>query len=269
MPEELVRQEKLAYILGAIYGDGCFTKDRKVSFSSTDEEFILKVVEFIQQLFNIKMSIRKTELSKKNPNWRDSLRFSSRRLYKLIRHFNPSSNVVPDIVLKGNKKIKSSFIGGFFDAEGNVDVRKVKRKDGRTDTMRHVKCFSNNTKLLEQIKNFLEELDIKSSIFRGKKNNFYVCIWNYRSLCQFNKLIGFVIKRKQILLEKAIESYKEIQTRWKPKDYKKVIDLRNITGFGAYRIKQELLNEGIKIPQPTIESWIYGKTKITENSKEV
>lgn len=146
MPEEQGKTEKLVYLLGAIYGDESFTKDKEIFFGVTDFEFI------------------------KN----------------------------------GNEKTKA---------------------------------------------------------------HFYVCIWSYKDLNKFNELIGFVIKRKQILLEKAIKSYKKIQTRWKIKDYKKVINLRNIAGFGAYKIRQELLSEGIEVPQPTIESWIYGRVKITENTR--
>lgn len=269
MAMKQVNSDNLAYILGALYGDGHFSKEGKISFSSTDIEFITKVSYLIKKLLNISVNIRRIELSKKNPAWRDSFEFTSRRLYRKLSKFNPNCVIVPKFILNGNKKIKATFLRGLFDAEGDVDAKKVKRRDGRIDVIRHVKCFSNNVELLKYLRLLLKDLNINSNIFRGKKNNFYVCIWSYKDLNTFNKLIGFVIKRKQFLLEETIKSYKEIQTRWKSKDYKKVINLRNITGFGACKIREELLSGGIKIPRSTIESWIYGRTKITENKQEV
>lgn len=258
-------QKKLAYILGAIYGDGHFSKEGKVCFSSTDIEFIAKIKDYIKELFGLSMILRKVELSKKNPNWRDSFEFSSRRLYKNLKQFDPHFIIVPAFILDGNKEIKASFLRGFFDAEGSVDFNVIKRKDGRIQTSRHVNCFSNNVELLNYVKKFLEELGIKSQIFHGKGSNYYVGIWNYRSLTEFRNLIGFEIKRKQSLLNEAIKSYKEIQTQWKLKDYEKVLNLRTATKFGSTRLGELLLKDGIKIPQPTIEAWIYGRTKVTED----
>jgi len=259
-------QEKLAYLLGAIYGDGSFTKDGKIFFSSTDFEFIAKVIDIIDELFNFKTNICLRRLSLKNPNWRDSFQFSSRKLYGILKSYNQT--IAPSFINSGNEKIKASFIRGFFDAEGGIDFREIKRKDGRTDVIRHVNCFSNNKELLEQIKKFLNELCIKSLIFKGKKNNYYICIWNYRSLKRFNELIGFVIKRKQLALTQAIDSYKQIQTHWDFITYSSVMNLRNKEKIGAKTIKQKL-KIAFNIPQPTIESWIYGRSKIPENKTEV
>lgn len=256
-------QEKLAYLLGAIYGDGSFTKDGKIFFSSTDFEFITEIAKIIKKLFNLEMNIRLRKLSSKNINWKDSFEFSSRRLYRILKDYNQKT--VPDFINLGNLRRKALFLKGFFDAEGNVDFHKIKRKDGRIDTIRHVKCFSNNKKLLEQIKQLLRELKIKSAIFRSKGENYYVCIWNYKSLKQFSKFIGFVIKRKQTTLMQALNSYKEIQTRWEFNTYSKVMNLRYKKKVGAKRIKQKLSLMGIEIPQSTIESWIYGRNKIIEN----
>jgi len=258
-------QEKLAYILGAIYGDGHFSKEAKVAFGSTDIEFVLKVSEYIKQLFDLHMIIRRRKLSEKNPNWRDFFEFSSKRLYKKLKHFDSHFTTVPRFILSGNKKVKSAFLRGFFDAEGSVEIRNVKRKDGRIDKIRHVKCYNNNLKLLDSIKEMFHDLDIKSEIFHGKGKNYYVVIWNYKSLNTFNRFVGFEIKRKQSLLNEAIKSYKEMQTRWKLKDYEKVINLRTATKFGSTRLDKLLLRGGIKIPQSTIEAWIYGRTKVTEN----
>jgi len=261
---------KLAYLLGALYGDGCFSKEGKVRFSSTDREFIDEVSKIVKELFKIELNIRINRLSLKNPKWRDSFELSSRRLYKLLSKFNPENiDVIPNFIESGDIKTKASFIRGYFDAEGGVYLTTIKRKDRLYNQItRHIKCFSNNTRMLEKIKDLLNQLQIKSSIFKGKKDNFYVGLWNYQSIKRFNELIGFIIKRKQLALVSTLDSYKVIQNRWDIKTYQTVMSLRNKEKIGAKRIKYKLLSNGINIPQPTIEAWIYNRYKITQN-KEV
>ena len=61
---------------------------------------------------------------------------------------------MPDFIEKENIKTKASFIRGYFDAEGNVDLKTILRKDRGVDqTTRHIRCFSNNLVMLEKIKN--------------------------------------------------------------------------------------------------------------------
>lgn len=258
-----VKEEKLAYLLGAIYGDGSFTNYKRIYFGSTDPEFTTEIVKIISDLFKLKININLRKFS--NPKHRPFFYFQSRRLFQFISGFDLKKiKKIPNLIVNGNEEVKASFIRGFYDAECNVDIRSVKRKDGRTDVIRHVKCFSNDRELLKQIKQFLTQLKIKLAILRGKKENYYVCIWNYRSLKKFNELIGFVIKRKQMALVKALNSYKKIQTQWNSNTYNMVMNLRCMEKIGAKRIKNRLLNMGINVPQPTIESWIYGRSKISE-----
>jgi hypothetical protein len=74
------RNEKLAYLLGATHGDGSFTRDGKIFFSSTDFEFVKKVVVIIQELFGININIRLKKLSSKSLNWKDSFEFSPKAI---------------------------------------------------------------------------------------------------------------------------------------------------------------------------------------------
>ena len=260
----ILDQERLAYLLGALYGDGSFTKDGKVSFSSTDKEFIEEVCKIVNNLFELKLNIRCRRLSIKNKNWKDSYEFSSRRLYRILSKFNLKKiKTLPEFISKTDEN-KKNFIKGFFDAEGSVSLHVIKRKDGRTDIIRHLKCFSNNVELLEQIKDLLLQIRIKSKIFRGKPPNYYLCVWNYRNLSRFDELIGFVIIRKQKLLTKTLNSYKKVQTQWDFNTYKTVMNFRQKENIGPKSIRQKLLKIGFNVPQPTIESWIYGKSEIIE-----
>ena len=55
-----------------------------------------------------------------------------------------------------------SMIESFFDAEGSVDINSFRRKDGRTQITRHVKCFSNDVEILKEIKFLLTKFKIQS-----------------------------------------------------------------------------------------------------------
>ncbi len=248
MTENSVR---LAYLLGALYGDGCFYhKDRgRIIFASSDKEFTVRVASIIKTLFGLKINIRIDKLSKKNKNWKDSYVFSSRPLYRNLKDYRFIG--MPKFVEHDTKETKAAFISGFFDAEGNVDIHLIKK---RNELQRHLRCFNNNLDMLKEIQEILKEFSIKSWIGTGKGKNWCLTIWGYHSLTKFQKFIGFKINRKALLLEQAIRSYKEIQIRWSREIYETVIKLRK-TGLGATRIKYCL---NLNVPKPTIESWIYG-----------
>ena len=251
---------KLAHILGAIYGDGCFAhndQNGRVHFGNTDRKFIEKVISESNSLFDLNLSMRIDKLSQKNIKWKDFHSFSSRRLYRQLAKFDfKKTRLIPAFIFNGSKSVKASFISGFFDAEGTVDIRKLRREKGNLEIQRHLSCFSNDTELLIQVKSLLADLGIKSSIFHNKKKTYYISIWNYRSLNIFHDLIGFTIQRKMRKLKTAIEGYKLIQTRWDYDTYNSVIALRKM-GLGPTRIKENLLRNNVKITIPTIESWIY------------
>jgi len=252
-------KDKLAYILGALYGDGHFNlNSHRIQFGSCDIEFIRCLVNYISDIFNIKLNISVIKLSKKNKNHRDYYYISSsRKLYDMISQFNYKYlKRIPDFITNGRMSIRAAFLGGVFDAEGNVDIHIIK---SRNEIQRHVRCYSNDKNFLEKIKILLLNLEIKSCINRSKGKNYCLTIWNHKGLVNFEKYVNFNIIRKKLELRKAIESYKQIQTQWNKETYNAVINLRNC-GFGATNIQKKLL---IKIPKPTIESWIYKDVKIT------
>lgn len=249
---------KLAYLLGALFGDGCFySKDGgRIIFSSSDIEFTEKVAEHVKELFSLKINIRKDRLSLKNKNWKDSYIFSSRPLFRYLKCY--SNLEIPQFIKNSNKIIKARFIKGFFDAEGNVDIHIIKK---RNETQRHLRCSNNNVKILNEIKSFLKEFQINSCISNSKGDNHCLCIWGYKSLLNFESHINFTIQRKRVLLRKAIESYKQIQTRWDIETYKLAMNIRKQKYIGATKIKKEISNFGFDVPKPTIEAWIYRKIR--------
>lgn len=243
-----------AYLLGALFGDGCFySGDRgRIIFSSSDKEFTAKVSSCIKGLFGLDAATTIRRLSKKNSKWKDAYVLSSRPLFKRLQEHKEKK--VPAFVLSSDE-MKAAFLKGLFDAEGNVDIHNVK---SRNVVERHVRCFSNDTELLEQSKRMLFELGIKSMIHRSKGNNFCLTIWGYKSLLKFNELIGFTIQRKQNSLNNAIAGYKQIQTQWGTEVRNIAVGL-NKKGIGPVGVKYELAAMGHNVPKPTIEYWIYKK----------
>lgn len=41
------------------------------------------------------------------------------------------------------------------------------------------------------------------------------------------------------------------------------MQIRKSQKIGAHKIQQKLLKNGINIPKPNLESWIYDRTKVT------
>ena len=262
---------KLAYCLGSLFGDGClYHNDRgRIIFSSCDKEFTEILVKYLEELFKIKLKIRIDRLSLKNIKWKDAYIFSSRPLFKILEQF--SNKQIPEFILNGDVLIKASFLRGFFDAEGNVNINIIKN---RGEIQRRVSCFSNNKKMLENIKSMLEHFYIKSCITKSKGNNYRLIIWNYQSIYNYKKYINFNILRKREKLKKAIQTYKQIQTRWSNEVYNLAMYIRLRKNYGSVKIHKILLNYGFNVHKPTIEAWIYrkikrGETKMTENADNI
>lgn len=252
------QKEKLAYVLGALFGDGCFShkENGRILFGCCDKEFIETVAQYIRDIFNVEVKIRKQMLSLKNENWKDFYCLSSRPLFRELKEF--SDKKIPEFIKDSNLNVKAAFIKGFFDAEGNVDIHVIK---SRNEMQRHLRCFSNDLNLLKGIGILLKDFEIKSFIGKYKVKAYCLTIWGYNSLFAFKRNIGFVINRKSSLLEKAVSSFKEIQVQWNEKIYEAVMRMRQEENIGAEKIKNKLSDLGLSVPKPTIEAWIYKKRR--------
>jgi intein/homing endonuclease len=270
MPEEQAKQEKLSYLLGALYGDGCFSRAEgkgRIHFGSTDLDFAESLSKTIDDLFSLKVIIGCAKLSKKNPKHRDFHTFSSRPLYRILEAYQLSEDMkLPSLIAHGNQQVKGSFIRGFFDAEGSVHSTVVK---SRNEVQRRIQCAHKSFALLEQIREMLSKFGIKTAIFNGHRT-YFLSIWSYQGLTRYREMAGFSIKRKSQKLDEVIGSYKEIQTQWNDGTYRAVMKLR-YKGLGARKIRTRFLEKGIDIPLPTVEAWIYRKVRnpeVTEMQEE-
>jgi intein-encoded DNA endonuclease-like protein len=210
IPKNLILNKHLAYILGVLAGDGymAYNTNRRNYFlglSATDKEFVDKFRKAISNFFKLTSS---TEFRKpRNTNWRAQYisRLCSKEACEYIAsigQFRKENWFVPKNVLNSNLEIKCHFLKGFFDSEGDID-----KANGR------VGATSMNIKGLTQVKLLLEGIGIRSTIILKKDsrlntNQKYVLrIHDKKSLILFNTFIGFIIKRKQEILNRFINRW--------------------------------------------------------------
>lgn len=214
-------KKKLAYLIGAVMGDGCYTSPdrwgkRRFQFSSSDIEFVLMIKGIVRDIFSLEMSITLHKLSLKNNAWRDHYRVSSRILPRLLMEYLPDKNQTPLFIRHSSPAIKSEFISGFFDAEGGISLSTI---PSRNALDRRVYCHNTNLYLLLEIKNYLALCDVNSFLQEEKRKRSHVHavyvlnIWGYKNLVNFKNLIDFKIPRKKLKLFKVIQSYKLIHKK--------------------------------------------------------
>ncbi len=204
--------KKLAYLIGAVVGDGHYAPPDKWGsyrfyFGSSDKDFALRIKQLIKELFSLNTGFVIYNLSKKNKFWRDHYQITSRPLPKLLMAYLPNSNKIPKFIRNSNIGVRVEFLSGFFDAEWGVSISKIK---SRNAIDRRLYCHNADLEILEEIGSYLRDLDIDSFIQNGK-GAYALNIWGYKNLVNFKNLIDFQIKRKKDKLTKAIQSYKLIR----------------------------------------------------------
>jgi intein/homing endonuclease len=248
--------EKIAYLIGALMGDGCFSRQPnsvRIHFGSTDKEFANLIKTIIAQDFSISVKINTQKLSKKNPKWKDFYNLSSRTLYRKLASYMPSKDAIPEFIRSNDNVTKCAFISGLFDAEGGVSISRIK---SRHAIDRRLHCTSANLTLLNEVKKYLSQIGIKSFI-QDYSTFSTLNIWGYYSILKFQRHVGFKIVRKQKKLEELIKSYKEIHNTYASEIKDAALTLRKRHNIGATKIQQELKLRGFAVSKPAIEKWIY------------
>ncbi len=199
-----------AYILGILCGDGCisYNKDKRryqIILSVTNKEFFNKFRECLYKVYKIKPT-NEYRISKIK-EWNDQYcaRLCSKSVCEDLlnySNFYTKSWIVPNAIKESDLYIKSSFIKGFSDSEGNVD------KDAK-----RISLTSININGLKEIGKLLKEFNIKYTILRriNKGNRFpayNLRIQDKKSMRIFYKDINFIIKYKKENLKEIINSYK-------------------------------------------------------------
>ena len=195
-----------AYLLGALFGDGSFSGNQCVTLSiCTEEEYTY---------YSSKYDLGISKLSK-GDNTYAQLYF--RKLHPLLEKYGMDKKAFgkktfPNNIYEWDKESVCNFLGGYFNADGNVQITKVKH--------RTIKLTSKYEEHLLMVQSLLNKLGIssyilkehkKASILHSKTNNriyemketdcFVLYINNSEDIITFRENIKFIIKKKQERLD--------------------------------------------------------------------
>lgn len=186
--------------LGYLSGDGSLEKDR-ISFYESRKEVILEYKKIFDKFFNINSSL--TFRSSKNYY---QLRVPSTALVRLIKEEFPEikkarDSLIPSKILTSSDKVLSSFLKGFYDAEGYVNTSR-----------KSIDIGINNKQLCEQIQLSLLRFSIIGSLqeYDNKQNpytnnhRFVISISDKESIISFMKNINFTSVEKQEKIKKSL-----------------------------------------------------------------
>lgn len=202
-----IRQTKnLAYLVGAITGDGHIAKTNKehnlIQLSSTDKEFAEEIGVCFQKL------LKKSKPSKTNIfNRTDRFRTKPRYVVNCSSHdlWNWFRTDFREKTFKLCNRFSADFIRGFFDAEGGTSFITAKRSFV-------VHASNKDLELLFLIKKIMEEkFNIHSLIKISHKkgsicsdgsirnfDNFQLLIYRLEDVMRYHDKIGFTIPRKKL-----------------------------------------------------------------------
>ena len=201
--KELKVTPEMAYIMGAIKGDGLITR-WNIRLEVNDKDFIEEFKKNVEKWISIKCKIYQLNTSTKYQAYVRSVKVAN-----YLRNFNYKN------LINYCSKIKAMFLRGIYDSEGSVSVK-----------AKGIFLFNNNEHLLSFCKKLLAKLKIETTPIRicskigkevmfkdrsyiRKNNTHQLSIYGKENIKRFNEVIGFSIDRKNIQVNKILASYKK------------------------------------------------------------
>jgi ATP-dependent metalloprotease FtsH len=182
-----------AYMLGVLVGDGCLTVKDRICLTAADSEVLSQVQGTVKDLFSTEFSktssrpydyeLRSIEVKTVLRNW------GLEETYARNKH-------VPEWIRIAPKPFVTAFLRGLFDTDGSVESHGA------------VTFSSSSKSLITEVQALLLNIGVVARVSdRKKKYNgtlqFYLTIYG-DFVEQFEREIGFSIKRKKIALAKVI-----------------------------------------------------------------
>jgi phosphate starvation-inducible protein PhoH/intein/homing endonuclease len=181
--------EKFAYLMGVLTGDGCLTFRNRIILSSADETIVAAFYE---------MALRFGLHVFRNGGDRPyDYIIASSQLYQLLAGLGmstgkASTKCIPPSILAAPESIVAAFLRGLFDSDGTVEKR-----DGL------VSLSSVSEKLIRQAQvvllNFgiVASQTIKRGRYQGRQHISHLLSIAGAEAEQFHELIGFALERKR------------------------------------------------------------------------
>ncbi len=189
-----VPDEAMAYLLGALTGDGCLTIKNRVVLSTADHEILSHAQDAVAKHFG--KNFRKNSSHPYDYEIQDQSVKESLRALGLQETYAAGKRV-PEWVRLAPKHIVVSFLRGIFDTDGYVE------RNGAVG-------FSSASKqLINDLHGILLNLGIVAHVYERKKLynhklQFYLSIYG-DFLVRFRNEIGFSVERKQKRLHTLCE----------------------------------------------------------------
>jgi len=162
-------------------------KDYRVEFyCGIDRDFAEVVVSYMKRMFSGSVLIKYSKKKKY------VVYMASKELYDFFTN--------KDKMLEYANKYPKSFIRGFFDAEGSVEL--YKRRRGNYSY--RISIYNNDVELLRLIHEKLLTIGIRSHLYRDKRGHYFLAICDKASIKRFAILVGSSIERKRKKLEELV-----------------------------------------------------------------
>lgn len=249
-------KKELAYVLGALVGDGCLSKDR-IYLTVKDEDFVDYFAHCFERVFGIRLhkklayfdyerSINGKRFRSKTPlhNIYCKSKEVAERITSLEFTFKTDNWSIPPYFFNEPEDVIGSFVRGFADSEGGF----------------HNRClnmWSKNWEGLKQIQGLLNRLGISSRLIERKARNvWHISISGVHDLTRFYFKVGFSIRRKRKKLEHYLKRMRGFFTRKYPLSLMLECYKLYQQGLGSRKIAKK-----VDLPHRTVSRWIYPSTR--------
>lgn len=206
---ENIDSEIKAYLAGFFYADGCLTNS---SIQVLIQERDLEVLEFFRDNISPDKPIHRYDYRHNGVNRQPQVKYkiTSKKIYDdLIKLGYTERKTYNDFSMKFvPQNLKSHFIRGFIDGDGGWVFKSIgfSKKDSRYKYIKRLSMVSLCGTLMNEIKEYFNELGIKSSLHSRNTKNMYLlhalCVYksDYLRIIyeDLYKNANFFLKRKQL-----------------------------------------------------------------------
>lgn len=192
--EPKIIDEDLAWLLGVMCGDGCLENYRRVHYrielSTIDKRFAKTFIKKMNKVFHLNEKFNpKVQVNNNNSRYY-KVDIEGKNLFNFFRKFGSFGCFkweVPEQILKGNIKIKNSFLKGFYDSEGSINSYRKNYKK--------IRVVSVNRIGLEGVSRLLNDNGISINLIK-EKNCYSLNIYRENHINTFNNSVGFSFKNR-------------------------------------------------------------------------
>ncbi len=187
--------EDTAYLMGLLTGDGNMSHSSRVGLTNIDDEIITFFKRFVLERFG------EAKLTKNNQSYLVSNWDFKRYLYQMgMSYLLSFDKAVPPTILQAKKAVQVKFLQGLFDADGSI---------GKTRAEFEYTTVSE--RMARQVQMMLLNLGVvaslneKGRVANGYKRPVYRITLTGDRLKVFGQQVGFMLTRKQQLLEAHLD----------------------------------------------------------------